>query len=96
MRKKYSVGDSVKARPDKLVSPIETVLQVAEWKIKKVWDMQDVASEFGISKRTVSSWMRARRIPFIKANRVVRFIPENVLRAMGAFEVQAISRLTNK
>jgi len=54
------------------------------------WTAQDVAREAQVCERTVANWRTSRRIPFVKIGRSVRFVPENVCRALAAFEVKSI------
>jgi excisionase family DNA binding protein len=53
---------------------------------------RDVAREYGVSLRTVDTWMHEKKIPFYKISpRVVRFDLDAVARALDRFVVREVS-----
>ena len=48
---------------------------------------RSLAVKLGISKRTVDSWMKNRRLPFIKIGKTVRFRWSDVLEKLSAYRV---------
>jgi len=48
---------------------------------------RQVAVKLGVSKRTVDVWMRAKRLPYVKAGKSVRFYWPDVLEKLQAFRV---------
>ena len=48
---------------------------------------RSLAVKLGISKRTVDSWMKNRRLPFIKIGKTVRFRWPDVLEKLSAYRV---------
>jgi excisionase family DNA binding protein len=57
-----------------------------------LWTREDVANHYRVSIRTVGEWIAARRIPFLRIGRAVRFRPESVEKALEKFEVKAVTR----
>lgn len=58
----------------------------------ETWTAFDVARTYGVSRRCVSNWLRARIIPCIRVGRVLRFHPDRVREAMAKFEQKEITR----
>ena len=50
-------------------------------------DKPELAAKLRISKRTVSAWMKKRRLPFIKIGKTVRFRWPDVLEKLQSFRV---------
>ena len=48
---------------------------------------RQVAVKLGVSKRTVDMWMRAKRLPYVKLGKSVRFYWPDVLEKLQAFRV---------
>jgi len=48
---------------------------------------RQVAVKLGVSKRTVDVWMRAKRLPYVKLGKSVRFYWPDVLEKLQAFRV---------
>jgi excisionase family DNA binding protein len=46
-----------------------------------------LAVKLGVSKRTVDAWMRAKRLPFIKVGKSVRFHWPDVLQKLQTLRV---------
>lgn len=46
-----------------------------------------VAARLGVSPRTVDIWMAAKRLPFLKIGRTVRFRWETVIAALESYRV---------
>ena len=46
-----------------------------------------LAVKLRVSKRTVDSWMKQKRLPFIKVGKTVRFWWPDVLEKLNAFRV---------
>lgn len=53
------------------------------------WTVSDVASAFKISRRTVADWQKQKRIPYLKAGKLVRFNPREVNRALDKFVIHS-------
>jgi hypothetical protein len=54
-------------------------------------DKKGIAAHFGTCPRTVTNWMRARRIPYSKIGRVVRFNVHKCEKAIEAMEVKSVA-----
>lgn len=53
---------------------------------------REVAREYGVSLRTVDTWIAKKKIPFMKLSpRLVRFDLDAVERALGRYTVKEIS-----
>ena len=50
-------------------------------------DKRGLAVRLDISKRTVDTWMRQKRLPFIKIGKMVRFRWPDVLEKLNAYRV---------
>lgn len=55
------------------------------------WRTNDVAEAYSVSLRTVASWCKGRRIPFLKVGRSVRFNPAAVSMALSQFVVKEVA-----
>jgi excisionase family DNA binding protein len=55
---------------------------------------EDLAFIFGVSDRTVSSWIAGRMLSFFRVGRVVRFSPESVLAFIAANSLLARQQMT--
>lgn len=55
------------------------------------WRKNDVAEAYSVSLRTVASWCKGRRIPFLKIGRSVRFNPAAVSVALSQFVVKEVA-----
>jgi len=51
-----------------------------------------MAKELSISERTLTEWMCASIVPYIKVNRAVLFEPDQVLQALHKFECKSAIR----
>lgn len=52
-----------------------------------------IAQVTRVSTRTIDTWMRNKRIPFLRlSSRCIRFNRDAVLRALQRFEVKAVTR----
>jgi len=60
-----------------------TVDRVSEGLLNK----RQVAVKLGISKRTCDAWMKAKRLPYVKLGKSVRFYWPDVLEKLQAFRV---------
>ena len=49
---------------------------------------QQLAQRMSVSPRTIQSWMRQKRIPFLKLGKCVRFDPAAVDAALAAYAVK--------
>ena len=54
-------------------------------------DKKGIAERYCVSERTVDNWIRARRIPVIKCNRVARFHVARCDAALARFEVKEVA-----
>jgi excisionase family DNA binding protein len=52
------------------------------------WTVSDVARAFSVSRRTVADWQKQKRIPYLKAGKLVRFNPDAVGDALSKFVVR--------
>jgi excisionase family DNA binding protein len=50
----------------------------------------ELATVLGVSKRTITNWMKSRAIPFIKVGRTILFRPADVDRALQRFTFRAV------
>jgi predicted DNA-binding transcriptional regulator AlpA len=48
---------------------------------------RSLAVKLGISSRTVSAWMKAKRLPYVKLNKSVRFYWPDVLAKLQTYRV---------
>ena len=48
---------------------------------------RQLAIKLGISKRTCDAWMKAKRLPYVKLGKSVRFYWPDVLEKLQAFRV---------
>ena len=55
-------------------------------------DKRRIAKRYCVSERTIDNWIRARRIPFLKCGRLVRFNVARCDAALGRFEVKEVGR----
>lgn len=53
-------------------------------------DKRGIAKRYGVSERTVSNWVRMRRIPHIKIGRACRFCIARCDAAFARFEVKEV------
>ena len=51
------------------------------------WTINDVAIAYSVSRRTVAEWQKIKRIPYLKAGKLVRFDPAAVHSALQKFVV---------
>jgi len=51
------------------------------------WTVSDVARAFSVSRRTVADWQKQKRIPYLKAGKLVRFNPDAVGDALAKYVV---------
>jgi excisionase family DNA binding protein len=51
------------------------------------WTINDVANAYSVSRRTVADWQKRKRIPYLKAGKLVRFDPAAVHSALQKFVV---------
>jgi excisionase family DNA binding protein len=54
-------------------------------------DKRGIAERYGVSERTIDNWIRVRRIPHLKAGRVVRFNIARCDSALARFEVKEVA-----
>ena len=56
-----------------------------------LWGYQDAADYVGVTVKTITNWVRDRRVSVIKLGRVVRFDPDKFKRELTAFERKALT-----
>ena len=54
-------------------------------------DKPELARYFDVSARTVDNWIRARKIPYFKLGRLIRFSLPAVKKALSRYEVKEVS-----
>jgi hypothetical protein len=55
------------------------------------WTVADVARAFSVSPRTVANWQSRKRIPYLKAGKLVRFNPHETISALKKFVINSIN-----
>jgi excisionase family DNA binding protein len=55
------------------------------------WTVADVARAFSVSRRTVANWQSRKRIPYLKAGKLVRFNPHETISALKKFVINSIN-----
>ena len=60
---------------------------VTHEKDDEILDKHETARRLKISTRTLDAWMRARRVPFLKIGKTVRFRWSDVLEKLGESRV---------
>lgn len=53
------------------------------------WTVSDVANNYSVSRRTVADWQKQKRIPYLKAGKLVRFNPREVSHALKKFVIHS-------
>ena len=53
---------------------------------EKLWTVAEVAEFLGVTERTVRTWQRSHRLPFLKIGGTVRFRPGDVWDWVARFE----------
>jgi hypothetical protein len=62
-------------------------------KRSRLVNISSLSESTGIAVRTIRTFMAARKIPFLKCgHRTILFDPDKVDKALGRFEVEAVSR----
>ena len=59
------------------------------------WDIPTAAERIGVSKYTLRTWLRQRRLPYIRAGRRVLLVPEDVERFLQVHRVEAREEATS-
>jgi predicted site-specific integrase-resolvase len=60
--------------------------------MKRLLRKKEMAKELSISERTLTEWMCASIVPYIKVNRAVLFESDQVLQALHKFECKSAIR----
>ncbi len=53
------------------------------------WDIPTAAERIGVSPHTLRTWLRQRRLPYIRAGRRILLVPDDVERFLRTHRVEA-------
>ena len=71
---------------DELEKLINDISKERIKKPTKYLSRKDVSQMFGVSLVTISAWMRTGKLPYIRVNRRVYFIEEEILESLKKFD----------
>lgn len=60
--------------------------------LERLWTVADVAEYIGVTERTVRTWQRTRRLPFLRIGGAVRFREVDVVSWVVQFEESSAER----